>query len=391
MRDVCVRIAESFRLSCNQLPRRGAGCRSSAIYEELIAFAKTRQATDSVAGSRVAPGSMNAAAEARARLRGAGGALLGRIPRGAGGMTTSFDQFLDTSPRTARGSPGAHAAVPQHRRRVRRMSSPSPTAPSFVCRSWVDSSSGKSTVLNALVGADLLPTDAYCQCTSALDRGPARRRAGSPSHELVGASDPKRRSREDFLAGRWRRCHRIERRLSESLGGARTLPRCWPLAWCLSTPPAPTKTPRGSSMAMDELKRTDAALFVLSAQQLAGLDEINDLRELPGPRPDRRRADQPDGPHPRRPERRVLSSQATARLAPGGDRAHAGAAPSQHVTRCEGDARAVVASWMMVRRSLSETLLRNTAGARLGALQGSVEQLLRVVWSLESTPSSPRA
>ena len=227
---------------------------------------------------------------------------------------------------------------------------------------------GKSTVLNALVGADLLPTDAL-PCTSTLIE--VRRGAKLAFREIVGAQ-PRSRSRNEFL---------------EAVGGASSARANVTNRWEVRVPspmvtpgmvfvdtPGTDEDPSRQRMAMDELQRTDAALFVLSARQLAGLDEINDLRALQERVPivivlinqmDLIPEDQ----------RARLLSHATKRLEP------AGIVPGRVLSFSargarEGDATAL--SFLEIaRRSLSETLLRNTAGARLGALQGSVEHLLR--------------
>jgi len=227
---------------------------------------------------------------------------------------------------------------------------------------------GKSTVLNALVGTDLLPTDVL-ECTSTLIEV---RSGDRPTYHEWVEGTARRRSRADFLAAagsasadRIDAVNRWEVRVPS--------PVLVPGMVFVDTP-GTGGNPARQQMAMEELKRTDAALFVLSAQQIAGLDEVDDLREL------QHRVpivvvliNQMDLIPEARQE--GFLAQATQRLA------KAGIAPTK-VLPCSardalrGDARAL-ALLDVVRRSLSETLLRSTAGARLAALQGTVEHLLR--------------
>lgn len=281
-------------------------------------------------------------------------------------MTTSFDQFL-TRRREQLEEAQVHAAILSLDGAFADVIAESDRT-EFRVSVLGRFKRGKSTVLNALVGTDLLPTDVL-ECTSALIEVRAGQRQSF--HELVEGS-ARRRSREDFLA---------------AAGGAASDRKGLANRWEVRVPslmlapgmvfvdtPGTGGDPARQQMAMDELKRTDAALFVLSAQQLAGLDEINDLRELQHRVPIvvvliNQMDLIPDA------RRDAFLEQATARLA------KAGIAPTRVLPfsardALRGDARAV-ALLDVVRRSLSETLLRNTAGARLGALQGSVEQLLR--------------
>lgn len=227
---------------------------------------------------------------------------------------------------------------------------------------------GKSTVLNAMLGEELLPTDVL-PCTSTLVEV---RRADRATFYEVDGDAVTLRTRGEFLdavgsaskrraasAARWQ-----VGLVSEAIS---------PGLVFVDTPGMDEDAGR-QEIALEELRRTDAALFVLSARQAGGLGELDDIQSL----------------CERVPIVLVLVNQMD--LVAQGQRTRVLAHVKSRLTAVDlepervlpfsalgalrGDEEAVV--WLGdVRRSLSDVLLHNTAGARLAALQGTIAQFFQ--------------
>lgn len=227
---------------------------------------------------------------------------------------------------------------------------------------------GKSSVLNAMLGEELLPANVL-PCTATLVE--VRRDERLSFHEVDGETVT-RRTRRDFQASVGSAASRRDAKTSRWRVGlaSESIP---PGLVFVDTPGTDEDAGR-HAIAVDELRRTDAALFVLSARQAGGLGELEDVQEL----------------CERVPIVLVLVNQMD--LIAEGQRervlAHVKSRLSSVNVRPErvlpfsalgtllGDREA--AKWLAgVRGSLSEVLLHNTAGARLAALQGTVAQFFQ--------------
>ncbi len=227
---------------------------------------------------------------------------------------------------------------------------------------------GKSTVLNAILGKELLPT-ASLPCTSTLvevrraertnfvevDGDVRHHRSRSAFHEAVGSAEK----------GRTAKVTRWEVGLaSEAI----------PHGLAFVDTPGTDEDDGRNAIARGELHRTDAALFVLGARQAGGLRELDDIEDL----------------CERVPIVMVLVNQMDLIVV--GDRARVLAhvrkrlnavqiapervLPFSALDATRGDR--VARAWLDdVRGELSEVLFKNTAGARLAALQGTVAQFIR--------------
>lgn len=222
---------------------------------------------------------------------------------------------------------------------------------------------GKSTVLNAMLGAELLPTDAL-PCTSTLIEV---HRAEEPYFAERRGTTETRRTRGEFTSAVG---GAAEKRGAQGAGWrVGVVSDALPDGLVLVDTPGTDEDEERHAAAVSELRRTDAAIFVLSARQAAGLGEVSDLREL----------------CERIPIVIVLVNQMDLLPTPQRERVlqfirgrlcEAGVAPERVLPfsglgalRGDRDAQA----WLSdARRLLSDVLTHNTAGSRLLALQSTL-------------------